>query len=229
MIHRTFRSVTKGADAGSSKAVGCLPHASARPFTDLIISPASLGLRDPGRTGRRGQHQMGRRLVFRRMALHPLPRQPLRLGDLCGRHLGGKIVTPLRKPDRLLRRSQVHPTYQRGHSRQALRGRRDTFCPSRLLKKSDFVRSSTLDARTVLNPNGNKQESKRLFDAPKNVFQQPARSYCPPGVAILGGFAEPCDCLLVVLRDAIAIEVSYDRPDRSARGRTPDRQPCGAR
>jgi hypothetical protein len=31
-----------------------------------------------------------------------------------------------------------------------------------------------LDARTVLNPNGNKQESKRLFDAPKNVFQQPA-------------------------------------------------------
>jgi hypothetical protein len=46
---------------------------------------------------------------------------------------------------------------------------------SRLLKKSDFVRSSTLDARTVLNPNGNKQESKRLFDAPKNVFQQLAR------------------------------------------------------
>jgi hypothetical protein len=46
---------------------------------------------------------------------------------------------------------------------------------SRLLKKSDFVRSSTLDARTVLNPNGNKQESKRLFDAPKNIFQQPAR------------------------------------------------------
>jgi hypothetical protein len=59
-----------------------------------------------------------------------------------------------------------------------------TICPliqanakgaSRLLKKSDFVRSSTLDARTILNPNGNKQESKRLFDAPKNVFQQPAR------------------------------------------------------
>jgi hypothetical protein len=38
------------------------------------------------------------------------------------------------------------------------------------------VRSSTLDARTVLNPNGNKQESKRLFDAPKNVFQQPAKA-----------------------------------------------------
>jgi hypothetical protein len=36
------------------------------------------------------------------------------------------------------------------------------------------MRSSTLDARTILNPNGNKQESKRLFDAPKNVFQQPA-------------------------------------------------------
>ena len=60
--------------------------------------------------------------------------------------------------------------------------KRDVLTSSRLLKKSDFVRSSTLDARTVLNPNGNKQESKRLFDAPKNVFQQPARgatsSFC---------------------------------------------------
>ena len=29
----------------------------------------------------------------------------------------------------------------------------------------------------LLNPNGNKQESKRLFDAPKNVFQHPAREH----------------------------------------------------
>ena len=46
--------------------------------------------------------------------------------------------------------------------------------PSRPLKKSDFVLPSTLDARTVLNPNGNKRESKRPFDVPKNDFQQPA-------------------------------------------------------
>jgi hypothetical protein len=39
----------------------------------------------------------------------------------------------------------------------------DTTTPSRLLKKSDFVPSSTPDPRTGLNRNGNKQESRMLF------------------------------------------------------------------
>ena len=48
----------------------------------------------------------------------------------------------------------------------------------------------------------------------------------PPDVALLGGFSEPCDCLLVVLRGAVAIHVW---PDLSARRRSPDPRPCGAR
>jgi hypothetical protein len=68
---------------------------------------------------------------------------------------------------------------------------------SRLLKKSDFVRSSTLDARTVLNPNGNKQESKRLFDAPKNVFQQPARGHASFDRGSLGRAPPRATCPIV--------------------------------
>ena len=146
---------------------------------------------------------MGRRLVFRRMALHPLVRHPLRLGDLSGRHLGSKTVTHLRKPDIVcVRRRQVHPRVSANivlrHSVAVAIHLPEVELPPDVALRGGF--SEPCHCLLVV-----------LRDAVA-IQVRYGQIYLRGGVPLISGLAAQEECLHVVLRHALAILVHRAKP-----------------